>query len=450
MIRLIFADLAANARIWLGILIVTVATGAVGAFAAALIETGVSLGGTTLELLIGLSSSVILLTGITALVVLGSMANLTVSLQQRSYALWQLVGIDPGLTRRVVVTQLAILGLFGAFLGCLCAWPLLQYLFDFVRTPFPGLETVRLAFGAGSFYWVICSTAAIVVLGGWRGARHASRIAPVKALREPEPQGAKMGWVRWVTFGSVVACLSAMMLSFVGADVAFIASQTVFIGPIIAGGLAAIGPILFPALLRAWTAVVPRGASAAWYLARHCAGYRLSQSTAAISPLMVAIAMAGGLYSAGETLANASSVQTNTPQSFAPGVDAVVLILGGPLLLSALGAAMTVFMSGHARRREFALIQSAGGTHRTILAAAIFEAVIYMLTAAILGTFATAATGLITAWAVSTTLPGTAASFGIAPTTAVAGAGLLLLLVATVIPTAVALRHDVPGTLAST
>jgi len=32
----------------------------------------------------------------------------------------------------------------------------------------------------------------------------------------------------------------------------------------------------------------------------------------------------------------------------------------------------------------------------------------------------------------------------------VAGAGLLLLLVATVIPTAVALRHDVPGTLAST
>ncbi len=451
MLRLILADLVAGARIWLGILVITAVTGMVGAFSAAVIETGIGLSGATLELLVvGLSGTVIILTTITALIVLGSMANLTVSLQQRGYALWQLVGIGPGLIRLVVLSQLAIVGISGAFLGCLLAEPFLQPVFDYVSGSFPGLDGVRLVFGAGSGFWVILSIVAMVMLGGWRSARQASRIAPLEALREPEPPRLRMGWLRWVTLGIVVACLGAMMLSFVGADIAAIGSQGVFIGPIIAGGFAAIGPLLFPALLRAWTAVVPERASASWFLARHSAGYRLSQSTAAISPLMVAIAMAGGLYGTVETLANAAAIQSGNAQNLAPGIDEAVLVLGGPLLLSAVGAAMTVFMSGHARKREFALIQSAGGTHRSILAGAAFEALIYLLTAAILGIAATIASGLIIAWGLGTTIPGTAPSFGIAPTLAVAGCGLLLLLAATVVPTAVALRHDVPQTLAST
>lgn len=450
MLRLILADLVANARIWLGILIVSIATGAIGAFGAALIATGILLGGKTLETLVAISGSVLLLTTVTALVVLGSLANLTVSLHQRGYALWQLVGISPRVIRVVVLGQLSIVALCGGVLGCVLARPLLQPLFNYTSRPFPGLETVQVNFGPGSAWWVILCTVAIVVLGGWRGARHASQVAPMEALREPKPRGLRMSWLRWAALAAVVSCLGAMMLSFAGADIPVIASQAVFIGPIIAGGFAAVGPILFPALLSAWTSVVPERASAAWFLARHSARYRLSQSTAAISPLMVAIAMAGGLYSAGETLANASTVQTGTAQSFAPGLESVVLLLGGPLLLSAIGTAMTVFMSGHARQREFALIQSAGGTHRGILAGAVFEALIYLVTAAILGIVATIATGLVTAWALGTTLPGTEASFGIVPTIAVAGGGLVLLLAATVIPTAVALRHDVPRTLAST
>lgn len=103
MMRLVLSDLAAHARVWLGVLAVTIATGGVGAIAAGLIETGIVHGGRVQEGLSSTSAAVIMFTAVTALIVLGSTANLTVALQQRSYALWQLVGIRPTLVALVVL-----------------------------------------------------------------------------------------------------------------------------------------------------------------------------------------------------------------------------------------------------------------------------------------------------------------------------------------------------------
>ncbi|MFX4396846.1 hypothetical protein ABTA35_19785, partial [Acinetobacter baumannii] len=70
MIRLVLSDLTMNARVWLGVLTVTVATGAVGAIAAGLLETGSAHGGRVQEGLAGATAAVILFTAVTALIVL--------------------------------------------------------------------------------------------------------------------------------------------------------------------------------------------------------------------------------------------------------------------------------------------------------------------------------------------------------------------------------------------
>ena len=212
---------------------------------------------------------------------------------------------------------------------------------------------------------------------------------------------------------------------------------------VFASAFAAAGPILYPLILRAWTAMVPTRALTSWFLAHNSASYRHSQSSAAIGLLMVAVALTGGLYTTALILGAVISARTGRDTtSIAP--EGVVLILGGPLLLSGIAAATTVFMSGHARERELALVQATGSTHGTILLAALWEGVIYTGTAVLLGTAATAIGGFITATAIDIALPGIA----IGNIALIAGGGLVLLLAATLFPTVATLRHEIPRTLA--
>lgn len=447
MIGLILSDLSAHARVWIGTLAVAITAGFVGALAAGLIETGIAHGGQVQKSLDSSSSVVIMFTAITALIVLNSSANLAVALQQRSYALWQLVGIRPSYIGLVVLAQLVIVAALGAMIGCLAALPAFEPLFDYVFRVWDGMSGITLHLGITGASWVTAAVTATVVLGGLRGARRASRTPPIEALREPEPPKAKMGWFRWLVLaGTLTGTVSLAANLNEEASLSTLSGQAMLLTPLIAAVFAAAGPVLYPLVLRAWTSLVPAGMSATWYLARHSARHKLAQSTAAISPLMVAITLAGGLYTTGATLGAAYVAQNGGDGrgwSDIP-VEGVVLLLGGPLLLSAVGAAATVFMSGQAREREFALVQAAGSTRAAILVTALWEAVVYAVTAALLGAAATVIGGFALSSALglaAPTVPVTAIGF-------IAGGGFLLILAATVGPTAAALRHEIPRTLA--
>lgn len=446
MIRLLLSDLTAHARVWLGILALTIATGFVGAIAAGLIETGIVHGGRVQEGLSSTSAAVIMFTSVTAIIVLSSTANLTVALQQRAYALWQLVGIRPTLVGIVVLTQLGIVGAVGALVGCLVATPAFPALFVWAFREWSNMQGISLHLGIISMLIVVATITVVVLIGGLRGARRASRTPPIEALRDPEPPRVRMGWFRIVL--TVLAAGGAVALAWNldgSATLSAFSGQAILITPLFAAALAAAGPLVFPLVLRAWTSLLPASMSASWFLARNSARYRLSQSTAAISPLMVAIALSGGLYTMAATL-DAAIVQRNgstTSTGLAP--EGVVILLGGPLLLSAVAAAATVFMSGNAREREFALIQAAGSTHSAITLTAIWEAVIYTATATILGTLATVIGGLVIAAKLSLALP--VVSF--ATIALISCGGLVLILAATIAPTSAALRHEIPRTLAA-
>jgi putative ABC transport system permease protein len=129
------------------------------------------------------------------------------------------------------------------------------------------------------------------------------------------------------------------------------------ISPLVATLLVCLGPIAFPALLRGWTSLVPRRWST--FLARSAA-HSIGRSTGAVNPLMVAVALAGGLYSANGTVRAAEGTSASPSIS----IGTVVLLLGGPLLLSALGSAVTIFMSARVRNREAALVRATGGRQR--------------------------------------------------------------------------------------
>lgn len=447
MLRLIFSELASHARLWFGGLTVTTTAAAIGALAASLIETGAQLGGESFMGLVSMSSVVIAFTSVTAMIVLGAVATLTVNLNQRNYALWQLVGIRPAAITVVVLTQLTMVALLGSVLGCLIATPLKQPIFEALFGSWAVLEGVTLVFGPLSWLGVTAAITTIMLISGLRGARRAARVEPIEVLREPNPPELRLGWFRWVLAGLSVAAIVGFILGVRGTELNQMATPILFFGPLVAALIATLGPLLFPLVLRAWTSLVPPRASASWFLARNSARYKLGQSTAAISPLMVATALAGSLYTAGGTLGNAIEVTTGR-NSFSMPIESTIVMLGGPLLLSAVGAAVIIFMSSRAREREFALVQAAGGTHPTIARASVWEAVIYVVTGALLAALAILASGVFAALALSAVAPGTMPSFGVVPAAVVGGAGLLLVLLATVIPTLVALRRDVPRALA--
>mgnify|MGYP006378063985 FL=1 len=159
---------------------------------------------------------------------------------------------------------------------------------------------------------------------------------------------------------------------------------------------------------------------------------------------MVGITLAGGLFTTAATLGTAVAAQTGRTDGFDLEPGGVVLMLGGPLLLAAVGAAATVFMSGGAREREFALLQAAGATRAVIVKLAIWEALIYAVTATLLAALAIGIGAVVPPSAPG--LPGPTLSLTSA--WLVAGCGLALLLAATVLRTVAALRLESPRTLA--
>jgi len=440
MLRLIVSDLFANVRIWVGALVVAAASAAVTTVAAAEIETAARTGGNVGLALYAISGTVLLFATLTAVIVLGSISNLAVALQQRAYALWQLVGIRPGLIRLVVLAQLCIVAVLGAAAGCAVTTPALPPLFRFFFAGSDGLDGLRPRFGPAAAAAVIAFVTVVVVLSGSRGAGRASRVPALQSLREADLPRRRMGVPRWLGALAVLAIIVSIGASLPGTEAGRLSTPLMLIAPLVAGLLAALSPVVFPVFLRGWTALIPASVSASWYLARNSTAQNVSRSTAAVSPLMVAVALAGGFYTAtGIGNAAVSRDSASAVPDVASGT--VALLIGGPVLLAVLGATATIFMSSRSREKEFALIQAAGGTEETVLGAAACEAVIYVVTAAGLGATAVAVTALAGLWAAGSWVFG-AGSVGV-----IAATGLVLTLAATVLPTLSALREEVPRTL---
>jgi len=446
--RLIFSDLLANAGLWGGVLAVAAAAAASLSVAAGLIATGIGLPLLQTLALAVLGSAVVLLTVIAALVVLGSVTRLTVTLQRRGYALWQLVGMNPAAVAAVVRVQLTLVALVGGALGCAVAAPFVPPFLLFGLTGSAGLDGITARFGVTSAAIVVLLVAVVVLVSSLGATRRAARTRPIEALREPQRQEGRMTVPRWIVAGLLVVVAGSMVVSLGGGDLARGGSQVLLIGPLVTAAVATTGPALFPAVLRLWTRVVPERVSASWFLARNDAAYEASRSAATTSALVVTIALPGSIYAGFFTFGNAVTVATGVPaSSLAP--QAFLLLLGGPLLLSLTGAAATIAMANRARERQSALVRAAGGTPGLVLLAAVWEAVIQVGTALIVSLLIMAVTGVAEAAALNAVAPGTAPEFGIGAAASALAVSAVLVLAATTLPALLGSRRSVREVLAA-
>jgi len=454
MLRLIFAELRYQARLWVGALAIAVTASVILAVMVALTVSAISrnqvheISADDFEGIIGFVSMPAFLSAVTMIIVLTGVANLTVDAQRQNYARWQIGGVSPKRITRVVLLQLAFLGVVASVAGVLVALPLAQPAFDWLASRVPSLVGVKVGQSIFGALIVLVVTTGLMVLGGQRAARRAGNVPAVEALSAPVDPKTGMSVARWVLAAAGFLATVGLSAGLHDVGILGIGQNGLFVGLALSTVLAALAPLLLSPFLRMWTRVVPVRVSAAWYLARNACRYRVVQSTSAIVPLTIGLVLIGSFTSVFSMFVNAQQVSGANSQAQMDG-EANLVIFGAPLVLATVAAAVTVFMSGRAREREFALINAAGGTPRMIVRTAIYEALIYAVTALLLALIIVLITATVVWSALTALAPGTTFTVDLAPMTVMFMVGFVGLLAATVIPTVLGLRITVRESLAA-
>lgn len=441
MIRLVFSELRAHAATWIGAFAVAVACGCIGGWAASLVATG-----QRYPNFADLAWVVLVFSAIAAVAVLVSAANLTVSVQRRSYALWQLANVSPRRVGAVVLAQLAVVAVLGAAVGTLVEAATFEPLFPFVfSSPFyQPIDQVVLDVGLPFMPVVWLVVAGVFLLGGLKSARSAGKTPPLTALREPEPPRKGMTPLRLLLFAGLAAGTSrlSVFMTESGSEAGW--DNAMYIPLLMVAMLVPVAPVVFSALLAAWTAVVPQGRWSAWYLARRMARCGLSASTSVETPVMVGFGLVAGIFSLSNVLGAYVQKAGMTGTSTSLDFTSTILLLGGPVILCAVGAAVSVVMSSRTRTRDVSLLIASGARPQTLMAAAVCEALIHAVTATLAGAAAVVVSNAVVAHAVGLPLfAGLAFGEGLV----VSLAGFALVLAATLVPTWSALNREAAAVL---
>ena len=409
MVTLIWNDLRHHARQWLwSLLVATVGGAIIGVIITAwysALSWAQAQGSAELvnaSHLIG--SNLVSYAGLATAVILSTTLGLTVSAQQRSHALWKVLGIPGSRIRRIILAQVGVIGLLGGVMGAVVSLPLVRvYLLTWREFDvFPqNLPIIMPGFGVPL---TIAVTMLFCVLGAMGPARRAASVPEMQALREATAPRTRTRWWQWAIvavlvlaivltpFDSTVPLNEAERAELVaaGVDLNDPGERAVTGGAM--GLLAAIAGLCVPnwtlrPLLTWWTALIP-GRSPAWFAASANARHRASLSMTTIVPFAIAVALTGTVYAA------VGAGQATGAQGSVNGF----LTVGVPIfLISGVGGIANIAMVGRARRQEGALLGVIGARSSTVLASTALEGVIYAVTGIIFGLAATAVSAIYAA-----------------------------------------------------
>ncbi|MBF4619516.1 hypothetical protein ITJ44_15680 [Clavibacter sp. VKM Ac-2873] len=446
MIKLVLRDVVTHFWAWLGPFLVVIASSATlcaGACYWMASTRGADTASIAISLLISCS--------IPAYMVTDSVTRLAISLQRRSYALWQIAGVLPRAVTRIVSAQMVTVGLVGSIIGTAIGSAAMPPLFTWLMglRSAPASAVPDLTLGPVAAASVAVMTTALVAFAALPAARKAGRTPPLEILRESVPPQQRMSIARWVVAVALSAWVVVLVQNAMSADQSKIIGNVMPMSLVLALLVTMVGPLVFPATVRGWTALLPARISTSWYLARHDARHRASLTSAVLVPVVVILTVIPSFFAVMATLTEANLVSGDRPADYYGGDDpggmfvTLVYMVGGPVVLAVIGTAVSLFVAGRDRARTNALLRAGGASRGTIVGAALAEGVIYVTSAAILGT---AMTGFVAV----TTAAGTASSGGaftpVVPLPLVgclAGGALAFVLLATVIPTLASLRRSV-------
>lgn len=438
MIRLVFSDLRENIATWAGAFAVALACGLIGGWAVSMMATADGYTEGLRRILQNAGSMMLVFSLVAAIAVLSSAANLTVAAQRRSYALWQLANVRPSFVSRVVLGQLAVVAFLGAVCGTVFSAVTFIPLFPAVMSAQDQFAHVAPRVDLSKMPGVWFMVAGVFLCGGMRGARNAAKTPPLTVLREPEPKRSGMTVLRVLLFVALVDCTVWIAFIMGESESDVVMNYSMYVPLLVTAAAASIAPVVFSVLLRIWTSLVPQKHWNAWFLARRNARYGLSASSSVETPVMVGFGLAAGIFSVVSLWEGFAISQGATDFT---GIDLTtsLLMLGGPVLLCAVGAAVSVIMTSRTRTRDVALLIASGAPPETLMASAVCEALIHAVTATLVGVASVVCSNAIVAHAIGVPLlEGLAFGGGLV----VSLVGFALVLVATLAPTYRALNRE--------
>jgi putative ABC transport system permease protein len=418
MLTLLKADLLGDLRVWIGTFAVLVAAGAAAGIPATLVDTALGQSDVTVQLgLVSVASIALTLSVLSLVIVLTSTVRTLVELRRRTFALWLIVGVQPSQLGRLVLGELAAVAVLGAALGSVLAWLVCPTLVRALLVGSDGLGEVVPTLGPGSAAIGGAVVVGVVLLTALPRAREAGS-TPVLALLRGGVRPRQRVVVR-IVVAALLLALAGTMFAGLPQSLPNGAAQSVLIGPVLIAAASAGAPVYVPRLIRLWTAVVPSRASVSWYLARATVIDSAERSSASVVSFMVAI---GLLWT---FLAGQNTAATALGGGVAADPRPLALLLGGPTLLAAVGAAAGVLMASSFREREEALLEVAGADRGVRVLTAAGEALIYVVTAAVLASVVVA----LVAGGIAVFLQGVAPSVRPSPVPALGAAGTVVCLV---------------------
>jgi len=439
--KILASDLTWAWRVWVSTALVAATAAAAGSVPAALVETGIGVGGLRGLGILSIASTAIVFTTIAFVGVLAQVLRSTVRSRRATFALWQLAGLLPGQTFAVVFIQIMITAAAGAALGTVASAPFAAPLVEYGLTGASGLGNVEANYGGLSLLAVGAAVVVVAAISAASASRDASRSRLVSTVSSTD-RALRPSKVRLVA-GFALVALSVAMLSSLPASLKSGGGQALLIGPILIAATASAGSPIFGIVTRLWTAAF-RSSSTTVYIARSAALANVKSDSTVLSALIVAIGLPTAFIS-GEL-----TIRTALSRSADGRVDAAaLLLLFGPVLLGVVGSTLAVYFSAAQRVRASAQLEVAGVSPRATVVVAAVEAIMKWGTATLLVTAVVA----ITASAESLLLRQVSATvvpkFGAMVLGILALLCLALIVTASSLPVILSRRRELPARLSA-
>ncbi|AQX79180.1 hypothetical protein BWO91_03535 [Plantibacter flavus] len=449
MAGLVLRTLLHQWRVWISLLLFLALANALLVSVGVLVEAAGRLPVREQRIVRNLSTPMYGMASLAVFVITSSAVSLAVQLQRRPFATWKLAGMSSVRIAGVLVSQLIVLGTVGGALGLPLALLVAPRFTGWVLQA----NAVAAIVDAPASTLVLLSTWALLIgillLAGLQGAGSILRVPAVDAVLSAEVVRRRPTAFRLALSLVMSAAVLAVAAGMVGTASGDVSSRlgllvglamllSLLIIPLIALHVSRIAAMF----LAAWTWIVPRRWSTAWYLARRGCAFRLDRVGVSLVPLYVAVALANSIYTVFET-ADSARRAAGLVSAGEHGINhsGVWTILGPTVVLAIAGTATVVVMAARERVHERALLAVGGVSHRSIVGAGVVEAFMYAVTATFLGLLTAAAVSAVEAEAFGRLEEGARPVLAVAPGLAVGAGGFCVLAAALALPAALEHRR---------
>ncbi len=337
----------------------------------------------------------IALTTLAVLMCLPSVVKVAIRRDSRRIALWQVIGASPRSARARYLSIVAFSALAGSAVGGFLAflsWPsfgkVIAYT-GFLMLPALSdpLTVWAWTFGPGTAFIVL-------ILALLLGTRQLNKIEPVEAVAEtPEPvPSRRVGRAIFsiiIVFGMIASYiaiaatpkiqdpqkLSGLLSSYWGTALGLLIAYGISDRAIVRPVVQLVGHL------------IPLANLDSWVIARTSARRRATLSTSVITPLVVAAASVGSVFGMVNQTKNVTiALGAKEADLQVSPTSQIVLIFSAPVVIAAFSGVIAVYLTNRWRKHDIALLGALGASASSIRWSAVFECLIYFVSAVLIST----------------------------------------------------------------